>query len=44
MTINLEGGKLIQVQKWGVKEAQTVREIQDGKMITVRKSVNKTYE
>ncbi|KAF5888577.1 homeobox protein Meis2-like, partial [Clarias magur] len=32
-TIKLEGGKLIQVQKWGIKEARTVREIRDGKMI-----------
>ncbi|XP_053344665.1 fatty acid-binding protein, brain-like [Clarias gariepinus] len=42
MTINLEGGKLIQVQKWGVKEAQTVREIQDGKMITTLSCDNVT--
>ncbi|KAF4071228.1 hypothetical protein AMELA_G00283660 [Ameiurus melas] len=42
--ITLDGDKLIQVQKWDSSEATTVREIQDGKLIMVRKCsfVNKT--
>ncbi|KAG7316230.1 hypothetical protein KOW79_019771 [Hemibagrus wyckioides] len=31
--LNLEGGKLIHLQKWDGKEATTISEIQDGKLI-----------
>ncbi|KAK3517009.1 hypothetical protein QTP70_029971, partial [Hemibagrus guttatus] len=34
--LNLEGGKLVHLQKWDGKEATTIHEIQDGKLILVR--------